>query len=255
MAITGACPGTVLVQGALGSLSGLKIGIGGVLGGILFVKLAPLLHHTSGAINGGSKSPACGADTASDSSLRQLEQYTLPGKLGLKIHTVVLAYETLCISMIALAAKILPNDPTSINPILGGLAIGAAQALSVLLSRQTIGVSAAYQQVGRDFWSIVLPGSNAKPSSRSAIWFAIGIIVGARTLASQAPMFMNSIEMQQVGTVSSVVGGATMIFGAALAGGCTSGHGISGMATLSVASFVTVAAMFGGGILWKTVIG
>lgn len=40
-----------------------------------------------------------------------------------------------------------------------------------------------------------------------------------------------------------------MVLGAPLAGGCTSGHGISGLATFPWASFVTVAAMFGGGIL------
>lgn len=38
------------------------------------------------------------------------------------------------------------------------------------------------------------------------------------------------------------------MLGARIAGGCTSGHGISGMASLGLASFVTVAAMFAGGI-------
>ena len=40
-----------------------------------------------------------------------------------------------------------------------------------------------------------------------------------------------------------------MLFGARIAGGCTSGHGISGMAQLSVGSTVAVAAMFAGGML------
>lgn len=40
-----------------------------------------------------------------------------------------------------------------------------------------------------------------------------------------------------------------MLFGARIAGGCTSGHGISGMAQLSAGSTVEVAAMFTGGIL------
>ena len=39
-----------------------------------------------------------------------------------------------------------------------------------------------------------------------------------------------------------------MVFGARLAGGCTSGHGISGMATMGVASFVSVTAVFAGGM-------
>lgn len=39
-----------------------------------------------------------------------------------------------------------------------------------------------------------------------------------------------------------------MIFGSRLAGGCTSGHGISGMSQLSISSVISVAAMFAGGI-------
>ena len=42
--------------------------------------------------------------------------------------------------------------------------------------------------------------------------------------------------------------GFLMLFGARIADGCTSGHGLSGMAQLSVGSTVAVAAMFAGGI-------
>ena len=43
-------------------------------------------------------------------------------------------------------------------------------------------------------------------------------------------------------------GGFLMLFGARLAGGCTSGHGISGMTLLNLESVVAVPAMFAGGI-------
>lgn len=52
-----------------------------------------------------------------------------------------------------------------------------------------------------------------------------------------------------------VVGGVALVYGSRIAGGCTSGHGISGMAQLSVASLVTVAAMFGAGTLSAFVLG
>jgi uncharacterized membrane protein YedE/YeeE len=39
-----------------------------------------------------------------------------------------------------------------------------------------------------------------------------------------------------------------LVGGARLANGCTSGHGISGMAHLATVSFVAVPAMFGGAI-------
>jgi len=46
----------------------------------------------------------------------------------------------------------------------------------------------------------------------------------------------------------SFIGGFLILFGSMLGGGCTSGHGIGGMSFLSLPSFVSVAAMFGGGI-------
>src|SRR3546814_5329009 len=42
--------------------------------------------------------------------------------------------------------------------------------------------------------------------------------------------------------------GFIMLFGARVADGCTSGHGLSGMAQLAISSFIAVAAMFAGGI-------
>ncbi|WP_422019798.1 YeeE/YedE thiosulfate transporter family protein [Pyruvatibacter mobilis] len=49
--------------------------------------------------------------------------------------------------------------------------------------------------------------------------------------------------------VMGFAGGFLLLMGARIAGGCTSGHGISGIAQLAVGSTVAVAAMFAGGIL------
>jgi uncharacterized membrane protein YedE/YeeE len=46
----------------------------------------------------------------------------------------------------------------------------------------------------------------------------------------------------------ALAGGALMAFGARLAGGCTSGHGISGALQLSVGSWISVICFFAGGI-------
>lgn len=83
--------------------------------------------------------------------------------------------------MIVLAAKLAPIYSTSVSPIVGGLAMGGAQALSMLISRKTI--------------------------------------VGAKALASQVSMLTPSAKMQEFGTLTSLVGGATMVSGAALARG------------------------------------
>jgi uncharacterized membrane protein YedE/YeeE len=48
--------------------------------------------------------------------------------------------------------------------------------------------------------------------------------------------------------VVAALGGVLMAFGARLAGGCTSGHGISGTLQLSVGSWIAVICFFVGGI-------
>jgi len=48
--------------------------------------------------------------------------------------------------------------------------------------------------------------------------------------------------------VGAFVGGAVMLFGARMAGGCTSGHGISGVMQMSAGSLMFVAGAFGVGI-------
>jgi uncharacterized membrane protein YedE/YeeE len=44
------------------------------------------------------------------------------------------------------------------------------------------------------------------------------------------------------------VGGAVLLFGARMSGGCTSGHGVSGGLQLAVSSWVWLGAMFASGI-------
>ena len=46
-----------------------------------------------------------------------------------------------------------------------------------------------------------------------------------------------------------------MIVGASMVGGCTPGHGIGGMVAFSLASVVSVASMFAGGIVTALVLG
>ena len=47
--------------------------------------------------------------------------------------------------------------------------------------------------------------------------------------------------------LAGFAGGALMAFGARLAGGCTSGHGISGTLQLGVGSWIALLCFFAGG--------
>ena len=49
--------------------------------------------------------------------------------------------------------------------------------------------------------------------------------------------------------MDAFLGGFLIIFGARVAGGCTSGHIISGMTQLALSGFLFAAAVFGAGII------
>ena len=73
--------------------------------------------------------------------------------------------------------------------------------------------------------------SGARREMISPVWHRV---VGIDTLTSRAPM--------------AFLGGFVMVLGARIADGCTTGHGISGIAQLAISSTVAVAAMFAGGV-------
>jgi len=60
---------------------------------------------------------------------------------------------------------------------------------------------------------------------------------------------MWSVLLTPKGIVSVVLGGFLVGFGTAYAGGCTSGHAISGLADLQLPSMVAVVGFFAGGLL------
>ncbi|KAK5061258.1 hypothetical protein LTR84_007800 [Exophiala bonariae] len=226
MTLTGACPGTVLAQLALGINNAWNIAAGCILGGIAFIKLEKQMKRS----------------TASSRNPVPLK-HTVQDKTGLSTTSTVLIYEVLCLLMITAATYLAPTRQHWLNPIAGGLLIGIAQATSVLFTRKTLGVSSAYADIGAYIWSFL--NGTAGPGLSNII-FASGVVTGSKIMSQYIPTASESGS--PVSLPAAIVGGFVMVFGARMAGGCTSGHGISGMATMSLSSFVTVASMFAGGI-------
>jgi len=63
--------------------------------------------------------------------------------------------------------------------------------------------------------------------------------------------FGNKVAVRAIG---AFFGGMVAMFGARLAGGCPSGHGLSGLMQLSISGFIAMAGFFGAGVLVANII-
>lgn len=237
MTLTGACPGTVYVQAASAIPSGIPVLLGGITGGVLFVKVAKRL-----------KTQAACEEKADENNL------TVSSKLNISPDLTLLLFEGILLSGIFAAQELQPSSKHLLNPIVGALFIASAQLASVALYGQPLGISGSYEELGNLFWYGLSrlrgqksdKGSVKAPSLKN-LQFAASVMLGTYLLRHIRPEFAIADSMP-ISNLRGFLGGLVMIFGARLGGGCTSGHGITGMSMLSVSSIISVVAMFAGGI-------
>jgi uncharacterized membrane protein YedE/YeeE len=154
------------------------------------------------------------------------------------------------------------------SPYLAGAIIGLLQIPTFLLMGTALGASSSFVTVGAHLASLVDPGVSqvkyfASHMAGAKNWWQVAVVTGI-ALGAFISMKMSGAKRAPVSAVwARATGGASlgarapvaffagflMLLGARIAGGCTSGHGISGMAQLAVGSTVAVAAMFAGGML------
>ncbi|KAH8601451.1 hypothetical protein B0O99DRAFT_257668 [Bisporella sp. PMI_857] len=230
MIFTGACPGTVFPQFILGIPSAPYVLLGGLIGGILFTILKPHLPSQPSSEN---------------------KKYTIHGKANISEGLGVFLYEAFGLAILQATRLYFPERGAGfVQPVTGGLLIGLAQACHIILTGNTLNVSGAYEQLGAFFLYLLSSPNSSRPALRSVI-FAAGVLAGTWTIShviyiprAEVPEVIN-----RIGKAGWILGGIALSFGARIAGGCTSGHGISGMGLLGISSFVSVAAMFAGGIV------
>jgi len=159
-----------------------------------------------------------------------------------------------------------------------GPLIGLFVPLLLVLGNRQFGVSGGL----RTMCAALLPSRSEFfrfDWKRAGVWnlaFAMGILLGgalaSHTLGTTTPVISgatrDAIAALGIDNVSGlapadifswplltvpgflciVVGGFLVGFGTAYAGGCTSGHGITGLATLQLPSLVAVLGFFAGGL-------
>lgn len=152
------------------------------------------------------------------------------------------------------------------SPYLVGAGIGVLSWLTFYFSDKPIGASSFYAAVAGMIGRLVAPHHTASlkfyqdnpPKIDWSVVFVGAAILGAFIAAFSGgeitnewlhPMwvarFGDSLALR---SLFAIAGGILMAFGARLAGGCTSGHGISGTLQLNVASWIVLICLFIGGI-------
>lgn len=122
---------------------------------------------------------------------------------------------------------------TPISGLVGGLLIGLSASAFVLLNGRVTGISG-------------ILGGVLSPDQGDIAWrvaFIVGLIVGP-LLTGMVTGAMPEIIMQ-ASTPLLIIGGLLVGFGTRLGNGCTSGHGICGLARGSERSLAATAAFFG----------
>jgi uncharacterized membrane protein YedE/YeeE len=154
------------------------------------------------------------------------------------------------------------------NPYLVGIGIGVLSCVVFAVVNAPIGVTTALSQASGAVASPIVGSEDVKsnPYWKSTVpaWdygtlFLVGIFAGSLLVS----LLTRSFRVETVPAVwrarfgpsrgkrllAAFAGGIIAIYGARLAGGCTSGHGISGGLQLALSSWVFLLTMFATGIL------
>jgi uncharacterized membrane protein YedE/YeeE len=180
--------------------------------------------------------------------------------------TGVITLFPVCLSHAAEAVDARSYPGPAWSPYIVGACIGVLSWLTFYFSDKPIGASSFYAQVAgfigklfakRHIESLTYFKENP-PRVGWEFVFVVAAIVGGSIAALTGGEFVNEWipPMWEARFGDSIAlraaiafgGGILMAFGARLAGGCTSGHGISGTMQLNVASWIAVICFFVGGI-------
>lgn len=240
MAILGYCPGTLAISLGEGSLDALTGIIGGLFGGLIYTILLPSISGILGP------------------NLGTISLYSLIGG-----NQVVFYILVLLIGVVFIAASFWLNKIEKTKDykwLYAGIALAVLDAVVFLTSttNRPIGASSTYPYLADLLAGVTQNeyfGKIQKPGSWELIFlsgaFLSGLILSLFRKDFKITLIHENWKKYK-GTSSgkriiwSFIGGFILIFGARMAGGCTSGHVISGGMQLAVSSLVFAVFVFAG---------
>lgn len=136
-----------------------------------------------------------------------------------------------------------------------GPLIGLTVPLLLLLSGKALGISGSFHGLCQLATTRDAKGLSKDAAYQRESWkvvFALGLVLGgflATRFLSQGQIdFLPDDYHSLSGAAKLLAGGFLVGFGSRYAEGCTSGHAITGLASLQPASLVAVSGFFAGGL-------
>jgi len=154
------------------------------------------------------------------------------------------------------------------SPYVVGAGIGILSCLVFLVVNKPLGMSTEVSKfsgwlaglfVGMDsvtenpYWAGTTPKFGY--STVFLVMTAVGALISSKLSGTFSWETVPQVWRESRGSgvagrmVAAFLGGVVLLYGARMAGGCTSGHGISGTLQLAVSGWVFFAAMFASGIV------
>jgi hypothetical protein len=145
---------------------------------------------------------------------------------------------------------------------LTGAGIGLLMVLFYWITGKQLGVSRAYGNMLAYISKLPFFQQKDYTSNSWRLWFIVGIVIGGfiSTLLANSGSYYFSFDMGKeydallptsmpLRIIVLFVGGIALGVGARIAGGCTSGHVITGIPMLNISSIVAGVLFFVGGIV------
>ncbi len=154
------------------------------------------------------------------------------------------------------------------NPYFGGVMLGLLLLATFYITGRGLGASGAAKSATVAIVDKVAPAhaenatyyskfisDDKNPMNQWLVFEVIGILAGALLSGALSSRLKFKVEhspkiTSRTRIIMAILGGIAFGFGSQMARGCTSGAALTGMATLSLAGFVSMMAIFGSGYVF-----
>ncbi len=240
MAILGYCPGTLAISLGEGSIDALVGIVGAMAGGLVYTLIQPLVQGLLG--------PDLGSHSL----------FTIAGQYKVLFWILVLLLGVLFVGLGFWMNKL--EKKTDYKWLYAGIGLAILNSVVMLSSvaNRPLGASSTYPYLA-DLFTGVTQNEYFKKIQGPGNWelilltgaFISGIVISLARKEFKLTAIHSNWEKYKGNSVSnrliwSFVGGFLLIIGARMAGGCTSGHIISGGMQLSASSFLFAVFVFAG---------